>query len=251
MTKKKIVIYIVAPVLLLMVIIFASMSSPMDSFSRFNGNKTKTTKSFNKQTLSIDDPTSLWVVINKKRPLQPANFTPNDLVVPNVPLRFGPDFEEMKLRKSAATSLEQMVAAAKKENVNLMLASGYRSYELQTSVYSNFVTSQGQATADTQSARPGYSEHQTGLAVDLGPTDRTCEIELCFANTAEGKWLQINAYKYGFIIRYQPNTQATVGYTYEPWHFRYVGTELAVELHKQNNPTLEDFFGLPPAANYN
>lgn len=251
MRSRKNMFLIGAPLLLLGLLIIGNSEGARDSFSRMQFGRTRSTESFNKQRLSVDEASSLWVVVNKKRPLQPIDYVPSNLVVPNVPLRFAKDFEEMKLRSDAAKALEEMTAVAKSENVNLMLASGYRSYTLQTTVYNNFVGNQGQETADTQSARPGFSEHQTGLAVDIGPTDRSCEIEDCFAETKEGKWLAANANRFGFIIRYQPNEQATVGYKYEPWHFRYVGRELALELKNQDNPNLEDYFGLPAAPNYN
>jgi D-alanyl-D-alanine carboxypeptidase len=131
-----------------------------------------------------------------------------------------------------------------------MLSSGYRSYDYQVGLYNGYVKSQGQATADTQSARPGYSEHQTGLAVDIEPASKKCELDACFADTPEGKWLVANAYKYGFILRYTQDKTAVTGYAYEPWHFRYVGTPLATEMHNQNVATLEEFFNLPVAPDY-
>jgi D-alanyl-D-alanine carboxypeptidase len=112
------------------------------------------------------------------------------------------------------------------------------------------VNVQGKAVADSQSARPGYSEHQTGLAVDVEPTSRKCEVEACFGDTPEGKWVAANAHKFGFIIRYPKNMQSVTGYIYEPWHIRYVGKELAGEMHKQNIATLEQFFGLEAAPDY-
>ncbi len=170
--------------------------------------------------------------------------------MPNVALRSSSTSEEMLLRNQAATALENMFKAAKDLGINLLLASGYRSYSLQNGVYNRYVTTQGQAVADSQSARPGYSEHQTGLAVDVGGTNRVCEIEACFADSLEGKWVADNAYKFGFIVRYQNGTENTVGYIYEPWHLRYVGKDLATELNRLGNPTLEDFFQLGPAAIY-
>lgn len=155
----------------------------------------------------------------------------------------------MHLRTEAASELAVMVADGKKAGVNLMLASGYRSYANQVATYNGFVTQNGQTAADTFSARPGHSEHQTGLAADLEPTSRKCELEVCFADTPEGKWLAANCYKYGFIIRYQKDTQGLTGYQYEPWHIRYVGKDLAEEIYKINQ-TLEQFFGLPSYTSY-
>ena len=205
---------------------------------------------FNKKAHSLSDPASIWVIVNKKRPLNPKDYAPSDLVTPNMPLRLAAGTTEMLLRREAATALENMAAAGKRDGINLMVASAYRPYGFQATLYNRYVNQQGQAMADTQSARPGYSEHQTGLAVDLEPASRTCEVEVCFATTAEGKWLDTHAHLYGFVIRYAKDQDATTGYTYEPWHLRYVGTDLSNQLHKTGTKTLEDFFSLEKAADY-
>ena len=201
---------------------------------------------FNKQLHPIDEAGSIWWIINKVRPLNPATYAPDDLVVPQVPLRIGRGDSEMRLRQEAATALESMVEAASKDMVNLMLSSGYRSYQLQVAVYNASVQKYGQAGADKQSARPGTSENQTGLAADLEPVTRECELEVCFSNLPEGQWLAANSYKYGFVIRYPVGKESITGYSYQPWHVRYVGIELATELLKQNVKTLEEFFGVIP-----
>jgi D-alanyl-D-alanine carboxypeptidase len=203
---------------------------------------------FNKNQYSINDPASIWAVVNKGRAL-PASYIPQDLLAPNVPLRLPATDPEMQIRSVAAPLLQQMFSEALKQNVHLMLSSGYRSYALQSSVYSGYVNSQGQKSADSSSAKPGHSEHQTGLAIDIEPTSRDCEVELCFANTPEGKWLNANAYKYGFIIRYQKGQDKLSGYEYEPWHVRFVGKELAAQIHTSNQ-TLEQFFGQPSYTEY-
>ena len=204
---------------------------------------------FDKKRFSLTDPTSLWVIVNKQHPLNPVTYVPNDLVVPGVPLRV-PGNETMQLRQAAAQSLTQLFASAKASDINLMLSSGYRSYEYQVSLYNGYVQSQGQATADTQSARPGYSEHQTGLAADVEPINRKCELENCFKDTPEGQWVATNAYKFGFIIRYVADKTAVTGYTFEPWHIRYIGAPLAQELHDEHTETLEEFFNVPGGAHY-
>lgn len=206
---------------------------------------------FNKQQFSLDNPNSLWVVANKQRPLQPTSYQPTDLVAPNVALRLNADTQEMQMRKSTATAIEQLFAAAKQDGYDLLVSSAFRSREYQEGLYNTYVRQQGRAVADTQSARPGHSEHQTGLAVDIGAASRECEIEECFGDMPEGKWVAANAYKFGFIVRYQKDKQSITGYIYEPWHLRFVGKELAAELHKQGTPTLEEFFGLPAAPDYN
>ena len=206
---------------------------------------------FDKDLYSTSDPTSIWVVANKQRQLSPKDYTPTDLVTPNIPLAATTDMEK-QVRKEAATALEALVAAGAKDGVKLNLQSGYRSFNFQTSLYNRYVREQGQSVADTQSARPGYSEHQTGFAADLGSVGHPeCDVEACFGSTSEGKWLAANGYKFGFIIRYPQGMDAITGYIYEPWHVRYVGTALAAELHRKNVATLEEFFNLGAAPDYN
>lgn len=204
---------------------------------------------FNKQRYSLTNPNSIWVVVNKQRPLNPRDYAPLDLVFPKVPQRV-PGDESMQLRSSAATALEAMFAAAKQSGLDLMLSSGYRSYSYQNYIYNSYVRSQGQAATDQQSARPGYSEHQTGMAVDIAPVSRVCDTDPCFADTPEGKWLATNAYRFGFILRYSSGSESLTGYEYEAWHFRYVGTILAAEMHKEHIATMEQFFGVSGGATY-
>jgi D-alanyl-D-alanine carboxypeptidase len=204
---------------------------------------------FDKHQFSTTDPTSIWVIVDKLHPLKPKDFTP-DLASPKISLRLSSASPEMQVSSQAAQALEDLVAAAKQEGLQLMLASGYRSYATQVTVYGNEVKKNGQKVADTESARPGFSEHQTGLAADLEPVSRKCEVQACFADLPEGKWLAENAYNYGFVIRYDEGKSKVTGYTYEPWHVRFVGKTLAEEIHKQGNPPLETFFNLGPAADY-
>lgn len=210
----------------------------------------KTSAAFNMRQYSLTDPTSIWAIVNKQRQLNPADYAPGDLVNPAIPLRLDPSNEEMKLRAEAAKALKTLSEAAAAQGLHLMLASGYRSYQLQVTVYGAEVRTNGQAAADQESARPGYSEHQTGLAADLEPVNRQCEIATCFANLPEGQWLAANAYKYGFIIRYQQDKRAVTGYTYEPWHVRYIGASLAGEMHRRGISTLEEFFRTGAAPQY-
>jgi D-alanyl-D-alanine carboxypeptidase len=209
---------------------------------------TKMSPKLNRAQFSVNDPASIWAVVNKGRAL-PSSYNPSDLLAPNVALRLPATDPEMQIRATLAAPLQQMFKEADAEGLQLMLSSGYRSYQLQNIVYKANVGTQGQQTADSSSAKPGHSEHQTGLAVDIEPTSRECEVELCFADTPEGIWLAKNSYKYGFIIRYQKDQEKKTGYEYEPWHIRYVGIELAEQLHKSNQ-TLEQFFGLPAFTDY-
>lgn len=207
---------------------------------------------FNKSLYSIDDPVSPWAVINKRRPLQPKTYVPTDLIVANVQLRSNITSNERQLRSVTAEALRRLADAAKADGLTVTLQSGYRSYDFQANLYNRYVSQQGQAVADTQSARAGHSEHQTGLALDVGgTTSPACNLETCFAISPEGKWITLNAYKYGFIIRYPAGKTSVTGYMYEPWHLRYVGTELSMELRAKSDLTMEEFFGLPAAPDYN
>jgi D-alanyl-D-alanine carboxypeptidase len=252
--KKKIYYGLIVGLILVAVIILAWPAKKI-----YNNNPAAQTKpstvdsaaqtpTFDKNLYPTDESKSLWVVVNKGRVL-PSNYTPANLAVPNVPLRQGVASPEMHVRADTAAAIEKMFAAAKSDGIDLKLESGYRSYAEQTSVYSGYVSASGQAQADTFSARPGHSEHQTGLAADIEPIDRTCEVEQCFENTPAGKWLAANAHKFGFIIRYQKGTQNLTGYEYEPWHVRFVGIDLAQQIYAASQ-TLEQFFGLPAYTDY-
>ena len=212
-------------------------------------NSSSTDDGFNKKQYSLTDSNSLWVIVNKQHPLSPISYAPGDLHYPNVTLRV-PGAAEMQMRAPAATALEQMFAGANAVGYKLMVSTAYRSYTYQQMLYSGYVSAQGQAAADQESARPGYSEHQTGLAVDIRNSADTCSLEACFGTTPEGKWLAANCYKYGFILRYPADKEAVTGYEYEPWHFRYVGTALAGEMHKRHVETLEEFFGVSGGTAY-
>lgn len=206
------------------------------------------TPAFDKTQYSTTNPSSIWLVVNKQHPLNPIDYTPNDLTTPNIKLRTSGS--EMTVRKATATALEQMFAAAGKDGFSLMLSSGYRSYQTQVNLYNHYVQVDGQAKADQESARPGYSEHQTGWAADIEPASGKCDVEPCFANTPEGQWLATNAYKFGFIVRYTAGNESVTGYEPEAWHVRYVGAELSTYLHAHSIATLEQFFGISGGAQY-
>jgi D-alanyl-D-alanine carboxypeptidase len=249
--KKKILFFLLIAVALVAVTILALPSKKTQTKASSAASKPAATivnspvPAFDKSQYPIDEASSLWAVVNKGRSL-PASYVPAGLLTPNIALRDGPS---MKVRTDTAAGLEELAAAAKKAGLNLQLASGYRSYDYQTSVYNGYVSRSGAAAADTFSARPGHSEHQTGLAADLEPASRHCELDQCFGDTPEGKWLAANSYLYGFIIRYQKTTQSLTGYEYEPWHVRYVGKPLALQIHNSGQ-TLEQFFGLPAYTDY-
>ena len=260
MSRKKLIVVSVVIVILAAVVSFLILKhddSPLVrpiTHSKSNQKKTDNPPQpavFDAKKFSIDDSTSLWAVVNKLRPLTPKTYVPSNLVVPNIPLRGNITSTEKYVRSDTATALEKMVADATAQGVHFNLQSGYRSYDFQVTLYNRYVQQQGQAAADTQSARPGYSEHQTGLAADLGGTSNpSCNVEAFYGTTAESNWLAANADKYGFIVRYPQDKTPITGYTYEPWHVRYIGTELSTELQDKNIQTLEEFFGLPAAPDY-
>lgn len=205
--------------------------------------ETQTTETgFNKAQYSYSEPGSLWWIVNKDLPMA-DDYVPAEMTAPNINLRWAKSAESMQVDVRIAKPLEELVAAAKKAGYDLMLISAYRSEAYQKQLYDNYVRAYGEAEANRFSAKPGTSEHQTGMAVDLGRTDGKCEIITCFGDLPEGKWLAAHAYEYGFIVRYLDGKEDVTGYMYEPWHFRYVGKELAAELHS-SGLTMEEFFNL-------
>ncbi|MDR1566504.1 MAG: M15 family metallopeptidase [Treponema sp.] len=160
----------------------------------------------------------LYILVDKQHAL-PEGYEPNDLVE----LTGGSyqvSREGLMLRRAAAASLEEMALAARKEGITLAAGSAYRSAAYQAGVYAREVSNYGQETADRESARPGYSQHQTGLAVDFAPIDDA------FANTAAGIWLLKNAGSFGWSLSFPDGHEAVTGYRWESWHYRYVGSDL-------------------------
>ncbi|MGN0631272.1 MAG: D-alanyl-D-alanine carboxypeptidase family protein [Ruminococcus sp.] len=147
------------------------------------------------------------------------------------------DYDPGELTEETQNAFNELCAAAAEDDMNIYLASGYRSYETQGEIYDGYVVMYGEDLADTFSARPGFSEHQSGLAIDVNSIDDS------FAETPEAEWLAKNCMDYGFIIRYAKDKVGITGYKYEPWHIRYVGKELADELTKLGL-TLEEYLGV-------
>ncbi|WP_241972678.1 M15 family metallopeptidase [Cryobacterium cryoconiti] len=202
---------------------------------------------FNRSARSLDDPASIWVVVDKTRPLNPADYSPSDLVEVPVAHVWTP-----LLRREAADAVVALFAAFEAETgLQFQSQSAYRSYATQVDLYAGDVAANGQAVADTSTARPGTSEHQTGLAIDISALPGNCSLAACFGDTVQGQWLAQNAWRFGFLLRYPADKVEITGYAYEPWHFRFIGTELAAEMHSVGVTTLEEFFGLPAAPGYN
>lgn len=185
----------------------------------------------------IENASDLLVLVNKNYQL-PKDYAPEDLVLPNV--NFATNPENNYLRQEAALALEEMFQAASNEGYELLARSGYRSYQTQVSLYDRYVAANGQAEADTYSARPGHSEHQTGLAIDVTSESVGYQLDNDFQLSPEGNWVKEHAHEYGFIVRYEKGKEHLTGFQYEPWHLRYVGKDVATEI-KQNNWLLEDY----------
>ncbi|MCT4793134.1 MULTISPECIES: M15 family metallopeptidase [Exiguobacterium] len=192
-------------------------------------------KSNTKADLSLGE----LVVVNKKYSL-PIDYKPSDLVVPNVSFSYSGVLEQSYMRAPAAKQMEKMFADAKADGVTLNAVSGFRSGSRQTVLYNNYVARDGKAAADQYSARPGHSEHQTGLVFDISAPSVGNGLTAELGDTKEGKWIANNAAKYGFIVRYDRGFQSRTGYTYEPWHIRYVGVGPATQI-KNNGQTLEEY----------
>lgn len=174
------------------------------------------------------------MIVNKTHPITPLSFSPRIVLV-----------RGYQVATSAAAPLRRLLNAADRDGVPLKIASAYRSYGYQEGVHAHLVATVGAHAADEISARPGYSEHQTGLAVDLQPLDGACALDPCFARTRAGRWLAKRAWRFGFVIRYTAANSHVTGYSPEPWHVRYVGQALARELRRTGAGSLEQFFGVP------
>jgi D-alanyl-D-alanine carboxypeptidase len=191
-------------------------------------------------TQVVSNPSDAWVLVNKSRPLNPRQFAPSDLVSWNGSGHL--------LRRQVAGALGQLFAGARGAGYSLEVISGYRSYASQSALYNSYVQMYGQAYADTISARPGYSEHQTGLAADIGNAGGGCGLTACFGTTPGGRWVAANAHRYGFIVRYPQGYSGITGYTYEPWHLRFVGVPLATDMKSRGIPTMEQYFAARPTV---
>jgi zinc D-Ala-D-Ala carboxypeptidase len=164
------------------------------------------------------------LIANKQYPL-PSTYSPGE-------------------SKEAREAFNEMAAAAKLDGFELIAFSTYRSYDYQTGLYERYVERDGSEAADRYSARPGYSEHQTGLAFDIGEVNNEqYYASEKFGETEAGKWVAANAYRFGFIMRYPEGKEKITGYMHESWHFRYVGIDVAEEIYKKNI-SLEEYLGI-------
>ena len=175
---------------------------------------------------------NLLMLVNK------YNYLAKDFEVPNLVKVEEYAKDGMYLEEKAKDAFIKMASDIKKEGYNLRAISTYRTYDYQSNLYNNYAKRDGVNNADTYSARPGFSEHHTGLAIDV---DNITKIYTDFEETEEFTWMQENSYKYGFILRYPKDKENITGYIYEPWHYRYVGLSVAKYIH-ENNLTFEEYY---------
>lgn len=195
---------------------------------------------FTNEDYTISNPDEITNLVKRGFNL-PSGYEPSDLVVSNVKCAGN---EQLYVREEAANALERMFADASKEGFDLILNSAYRSYSEQKEIYDHYFEIYDEVTAAGLVAKPGSSEHQTGLGVDL-----TCQtvqnlkdkgVAAFFGDSEDGKWAAANAHKYGFILRYPTSSNHITGISNEPWHFRYVGEKAATIIY-ENNWTLEEY----------
>lgn len=181
---------------------------------------------------------SLTVIVNKVRPLSPLDYYPAQIA-------------DFNLVPTAATAFAKMRDAAHKSGAgDLVVASAFRDFATQQETFAKYTAELGEAAGENRAAKPGFSEHQTGLAADLAATGQSCAIKVCFAKTTAGRWLAKNSWRYGFILRYPKGASDVTGYQFEPWHFRFVGAKLTREMHAAKAMVLETYLNLGPAPNY-
>ena len=215
-----------------------------DNYDKDITNKVKVTNNLDNTktgtyeiTYTVEDSSKNKTEVKRKvtvieKPKTPGTYINGILIVNkkySLPSTYNPG-----VNSTADNALKQLQQAAQNAGHSIPLISGFRSYSRQQTLYNNYVARDGQAKADTYSARPGHSEHQTGLAFDVGKLDDN------YGNTPAGIWLKENCHKYGFIIRYPKGKESITGYQYEPWHIRYVGEEVATEIY-ENNLILEEY----------
>jgi len=192
-----------------------------------------------KAQLQADADKGFLILVNKEHSVA-SDYKPDDLA----PINYYVEDRSAScrfMRSEAADQFHKLVEAAKADGLEILMTTAYRSYDFQTILWNNSVASKGsEEEANKTSARPGESEHQTGLAVDISTAEVGYSLTNSFGDTEAGKWVAANAHKYGFILRYLENKTDITGYVYEPWHIRYVGTTAAQDIYEQGI-TLEEY----------
>ena len=190
------------------------------------------------ELISGDDG-DILMIVNKNYGLT-KDYVPTDLTkLTDCDFSIGSE-ETKQLKKEAADALEEMFAAAREDGYEILMRTGYRSYEYQEMLYNSYVATDGQEAADKYSGRPGYSEHQSGLCCDLGLEGLDLNN---FTGTDAAKWVEEHSWEYGFVVRYPEGKEDITEYIYESWHVRYVGREAAKYMH-EHDMVLEEYLGL-------
>lgn len=188
---------------------------------------TFTSKNFYTETQKTDLSKEYGIIVNKYYELG-SEYVPDDLVDISIKYYYG---EKKKIRSEVYEAFKRMWEDAYKEGIYLIVVSAYRDYASQVSVYKEYENQKGTTYADSIAARPGYSEHQTGLSLDIYSKDST--VASTFKNSKAYEWLINNSYKYGFILRYPEGKKKITGFSYESWHYRYLGVDLATKVYNE------------------
>ncbi|PKQ18874.1 MAG: D-alanyl-D-alanine carboxypeptidase [Actinobacteria bacterium HGW-Actinobacteria-8] len=188
---------------------------------------------------------SLTVVVTKHQPLDPVSYEPADLVA----VSGVPGGGDQQMRTEAAAAMTRMYEAATAAGATFRILTAYRSYGFQQGLYGSDARVWGTAEADRRVARPGYSEHQTGLTADINDVPAN-KLKQTFGASAAGTWVREHAHEYGFIVSYPEGYEAVTGYVYEPWHIRYVGVAVATDMHDTGVRTLQEYFDVEASPSY-
>lgn len=194
-------------------------------------------KDFYEETYPANTNLDTSMLVNKYYYLS-EDYSPDDLVTISQTYSWG-EAGSQKVREIVYNAFLDMWNAANSEGYYLMINSSFRTYQDQMNVYNNYRNTSGQAFADSIAARPGYSEHQTGLALDI--FSKTNTSSATFKNSEEATWLKENAYRFGFILRYPEDKEDVTGSTYEAWHYRYVGVDIATYIY-EHDITFDEYY---------
>jgi LAS superfamily LD-carboxypeptidase LdcB len=250
MTKKQTFMGLIMLIILSVIICVILLNSKHagESDSSASASVTETEEATASATATVDpetdsrffDTDSLLIIANKTHKL-PDGYEPSDLRA----VTCNAAYDGIQMRDEAATALEKMFAAALEDGVTLRAQSGYRSQSYQEQLYNSYAEKDGTEEADTYSSRAGYSDHQTGLAMDIADHDGATVFSAAMKDTPEGEWLYQHAHEYGFVERYPEGKESITGYTFEPWHYRYVGVDTATAVYSVSpDETLEEYFGI-------
>lgn len=253
MSKKMLISIIAAIVVVIVAIVFIIVNNQQSSPNTVDETNTpqkeestaveqeKNNEETTKTSEEIKHSTNNTYIEGQEDPAEPTYI--NGILVVNKQYPI-PSTYDHGVEPEAQEALNQMIAAAKEAGYSVEAFSGFRSYEYQTTLYNRYVNKDGKEAADRYSARPGYSEHQSGLAFDIGESgNQDLWLTEEFGETPAGKWLMENAHLYGFILRYPKDKENITGFMYESWHYRYVGVEHAKKIFEKHI-TLEEYLNI-------